>query len=192
MSITDILKFAYGPKGLPFPRPAEKPGGNPIAGEFAGSMPGQPTDRSSITGKALYEQNALGRWVFLPASLNGQPLPNPLVSINGEKSIIETDVTEVGTVFEKAFTRPYDITIICTLLNGDNSWPEAEIKRMEQLYTQGDLYTLACPLTDLFLQPQNNFLLKGISVIDMGVCDNAQVIQLNGRSNIDFELVILE
>jgi hypothetical protein len=189
LNISDLLKRVYGPRGLPFPGSPNPSLGSPVAGAFPDTVP--VTVERSQKGAPLRAQNALGRWVFLPAKLGGVDLPNPLVTISGEKSFIETDLTEVGTVFEKAFQRPYDISIICTLINAEGTWPEAEIVAMEKLYREGDLYTLECAETDIFLQPRNNFLLQKISLLDMGAVENAQVVQLDGRSNIDFELEIL-
>lgn len=188
VNINDVLKYVYGPKGLPFPKKPDTRDGNPIAGHY--NIGEQPNGQVSASGKELFGKNVLGMPVFLPATLSGIELPNPLVSISGEKAIIETDVINVGTVFEKTFTRPYDIIIICTLINAEGTWPENEIVSFEKLYAEGTLYTLNCALTDIFLEPEKNFILTKIDVIDMGQCENAQVIQLTGRSNKQFELIL--
>lgn len=188
INLNDILTTVYGVRGLPFPKKPGKVTPNVIA---TGFEPINYVENSkSKKGTSLYKQNALGAWVFLPAQLGNTELPNPLISISGEKSIIETDVVDVGTVFEKVFTKPYDITIICTLINADNTFPEDDIIAFEKLYREGDLYTLNCALTDIFLQPKDNFILTRIDLLDMMGIENAQVIQLSGRSNINFELEI--
>jgi len=187
-NISNLLKGVYGSRGLPFPGNPNESSGSPIAGSFPDHI--QVSEQRSRKGAPLWGQNVLGRPVFMPAKLRGVDLPNPLITITGEKSFIETDITEIGTVFEKTFTRPYDIVIICTLINAEGTWPEDEIIAIKKLYTEGDLYTLECAVTDIFLQPRNNFLLQKIDLMDMGAVENAQVIQLSGRSNIDFELEI--
>lgn len=188
-NVSDILRRVYGVRGLPFPANPDYAPVSPIAGEF--SAPAQPLPERTRKGTRLYGENVLGRPVFMPAKLNGVELANPLITLSGEKLILETDLVDVGTVFEKVFVRPYDITIICTLINAEGTFPEAELIEMQQLYKDGDLYTLECALTDIFLQPRNNFILNRIDVMDMAGIEDAQVIQLTGRSNVDFVLEII-
>jgi hypothetical protein len=97
----------------------------------------------------------------------------------------------VGTVLEKVFTRPYDISIICTLLGDKGQWPESKIRSMAAIWKKDDLVTLKCALTDIFLQPKENFIITRISFLDAQGAENVEVIQIDGRSNIDFELEIL-
>lgn len=199
ININKILGRVYGFRGLPFPGKLETEQRGYVADGF--TAPVQTAASRSRLGTPLWGTNSLGRPVFLPARLGGIDLPNPLISITGEKSIVETDVVNVGTVFEKVFTRPYDITIICTLLwnaytdgnNGgaalvSNSFPEAELTQMEQLYVRDAVLTLECALTDIFLQPKDNFVVKRLSILDMQGVENAQVIQIEGKSNVDFLL----
>lgn len=186
-NVSDILRRVYGYRGIAFPANPDGHQASLIATEFTGAITIPSQERIS-KGTPLWGQNVLGRSVFMPVKLGGIDLPNPLVSFSGEKAIVETDVTEIGTVFEKVFTRPYDITIICTLINEEGTWPEKEIIQIEKLYREGTLYTLECAFTDIFLQPKNNFILSKIDVMDMQGIEDAQVIQLSGRSNKDFEL----
>lgn len=186
LEVLDILKRVYGARGLAFPGKPNTEAPTLVAPEFEKSPKVSPA--RSRKGTPLYAQNALGAWMFLPARLNDIELQNPLVSIHGEKAIEETDIVGVGTVFEKVFTRPYDITIICTLINDDDVWPEDQIIQMKELWQIDDVLTLECAVTDMFLQPRNNFILKTFDLLDMQGVENSQVIQLSGRSNIDFEL----
>lgn len=188
-NVSEILRRVYGVKGLAFPANSNVAPVSPIAGDF--KMSPQETPERTRKGTRLQGENVLGRPVFMPVKLNGIELANPLVTVTGEKLIIETDVVEFGTVFEKVFIKPYDITIICTLINADGSFPENEVIEMEKLYREGDLYTLECALTDIFIQPKNNFILTRIDLMDMQGVEDAQVIQLTGRSNVDFELEII-
>lgn len=188
-NVSDILKRVYGARGLAFPAKPDDNHASVIAAEFTGAA-AIPWQERIGKGTPLWGRNVLGRAVFMPVKLGGIELPNPLISFGGEKSIIETDVVEVGTVFEKVFTRPYDITIICTLLNEEGTFPEKQVIQLEKLYREGTLYTLECALTDIFLQPKNNFILSRIDLQDMQGIEDAQVIQLSGRSNVDFQLEI--
>jgi hypothetical protein len=200
-NLNTILNRVYGVRGLPFPGKPNTETHSFVAPEFTANV--QAKKERSRLGTPLWSTNSLGRPVFLPVKIDGQELPNPLVTITGEKEIIETVIVDAGTVFEKVFTKPYDITIICTLMgsasddNGslgaaimDNTFPESQIIAMQELYVKDKLVTLECALTDIFLQPKNNFIIKSLSLLDMQGIENAQVVQITGRSNLDFELEI--
>lgn len=206
-NVFNLLSKVYGARGLPFPRPPLQGNGTAIATPFkeqplTGSgtaIAGSSNDYDPVTIDATkdglvikqYEDELLGTYVFLPATLNGQNLPNAIVIITGEKNIVETDIVDVGTVFEKVFTRPYNISIIVTLIGEKNSWPLAELKKIKDLWLVDAPLTLRCALTDIFLQPANNFILKSIAVLDNQGSENVEVMQLDGMSNIDFKLEIV-
>jgi hypothetical protein len=189
INIGDILRQVYGAKGYPFPANTNGTLPSVIAADYdSKDLPEakQTTDR----GFPLRSINNLGNPVFMPATLNGYELPNPLITITGEKAIVETDIVGVGTVFEKIYDRPYDITIICTLFGEDGQFPEKEIKELVDGWEANQVLTLECALTDFFLTAENNFVLTRISLLDMEGIEHVQVVQLDGRSNIEFELEI--
>lgn len=189
--IIDILNKVYGPKGLPFPGHPKEGDGTAIASGFSIEVDNL-KERSDLgTPVRKYDNEDLGSYEFLPATIDGTPIENALVIITGEKSIVETDIVDVGTVFEKVFTRPYDISIICTLLGDKGQWPESKVRSMAKLWKKDDLVTLKCALTDIFLQPKNNFLITRINFLDAQGAENVEVIQIDGRSNIDFELELI-
>jgi hypothetical protein len=190
VNVIQVLNRVYGVRGLPFPQKPSHADAPVIAGGFiTESHPAQ--QRSSVgTPVKKYSNQDLGQYEFLPATINGIAIPNALVMISGEKSIVETDIVDVGTVFEKVFTRPYDITIIATL-TGDNQWPELELKQLVDLWKKDDLVTLKCALTDLFIQDKNNLVLTAIAMLDAEGSETTEVIQFTGRSNIDFELELI-
>jgi hypothetical protein len=187
-NVFNILNRVFGVRGLPFPGKPNEEDNKLIADDFVFEV--KEENHRSKKGTPLYAQNALGRWMFLPAKLDGVLLQNAIVSFNGEKEVVETNLIDAGTVFEKVFTRPYDITIICTLIQENDEWPEEQLIEMYNVWKKDDVLTLECPLTDIFLQPRNNFILKSFNLLDMYGVENAQVIQLTGRSNVDFELEI--
>jgi len=188
--LNSILRTVYGVRGLPFPG---KPADDQLIDTGFGfeSVQSYPNERSKL-GTPLRGINALGRPVFMPATLDGLELQNPLITISGEKSIVETDVVNVGTVFEKVFDRPYAITIIVTLINSDDTFPEDQITELVKKWKINDVLTLQCGITDFFLQTESNFILKKIDMLDMQGIENCQVVQLSGSSNIDFKLEIVE
>lgn len=190
VNVFDILRNIYGPKGLPFPTHAETDPSGVIAGGF--NVESNDTAKRSITGTPIkkFDSEDLGRYVFLPVNIDGIELPNPVVIISGEKEIVETTIVNVGTVFERAFTKPYDITIITTLMGQDGEWPEVELKELVKLWKKDDVVTMKCALTDIFLQSENNLVITKISLLDAQGAENVEVLQLDGRSNIDFELIL--
>jgi hypothetical protein len=192
VNLFGVLSQIYGAKGIPFPNPPKQ--GNPsMIAEGFGTIEMPSDTKVGSDGDVIrrYTDEVLGNYEFLPTTINGIEIPNAIVLITGEKKIIEEDVVDVGTVFEKAFVRPYDITIISTLYGYDGQWPEADYKRMARLYKENDLVTLKCASTNIFLEPENNFLIQRIEVLDSRGSENVEVIQFTGRSNKSFELEIL-
>lgn len=207
LNVIDVLSKVYGPKGLPFP-------GNPTKGEGHGIGPaftdlntsegnaiasgygeikiiGNGRDNSNGTPVKKFTDDSLGRYTFMPVYIDGIELPNALLIITGEKKFVETDIIEVGTVFEKVFTRPYDISIIVTLVGEDGDWPQDDVSTMVKLWKKDDLVTLKSAVTDFYLQAKNNFLIGKVTHMDAQGGENVEIIQFDGRSNVDFELEIL-
>lgn len=185
--VSRILGQVYGVRGLPFPQKPTVDNGNPIADAFP-ELPEIADKRFSQMGTRMWGKNVLGRPVFMPAKIDGLELPNPLITITGEKEIVETVLVDVGTVFERVFTRPYNVSIILTLIAENDVWPEAQVREIVALWKKDDVVTIDCVLTDLFLKYRDNLIITNISLLDMQGVENAQVIEINGRSNIEFEL----
>jgi len=205
VNVFSILQKVYGARGIPFPKPPKDNSPSKIAPSgdvVVSSLPvvGRPGEYESpainerATGGSLirkFEDELLGTYHFLPATINDVELPNAVVIISGEKEIVQTDIVDVGTVFEKVFTRPYDVSIIVTLIGENGNWVEDKLKTIRDLYLIDEVVTLKCALTDIFLQKQNNFIISKINVLDNQGSENVEVIQIDGMSNIDFELEIL-
>jgi hypothetical protein len=190
INVFDILNKVYGPKGLPFPSHADTDARGVIAAGF--SVENNYTAKRSRTGTPIkkFDSEDLGRYVFLPVSFDGWDMPNPVVIISGEKEIVETNIVNVGTVFEKVFIKPYTISIIGTLVGIDGEWPESELREAIKIWKKDDLVTLKCALTDLFIQSENNYVITNIQLLDAQGAENVEVLQIDGKSNIDFELTI--
>lgn len=215
VNVIDVLSKVYGARGLPFPGHPLRGEGSKIAEGFnqldrtegsaiAGGFDEIFTNKGEFNGTKgtpikRYTDESLGQYEFLPVMIDDYEIPNSLLIITGEKEFIETDVIGVldkdgnavgGTVFEKAFTRPYDISIIATLIGVDGTYPEGDLIEVIRLWKKDEVVTLKCALTDLYLPPTNNFLIKKISHLDAAGAENVEVIQIDGRSNVEFELVI--
>jgi hypothetical protein len=201
VDVFNILQKVYGARGLPFPQPPNKGNGTAIA--TTGHVTPHDINNVSTTGSLIrkYDDDLLGSYQFLPAYIEWTnektkittktDLPNAVVMISGEKSIEETDIVGVGTVFEKVFTRPYSITIICTLIGENGNWPESKIKELCAMWEQDMVVTLKCALTNLFIDKGNNFIIQKMEIMDNQGSENVEVIQFTGMSNIYFELELL-
>lgn len=206
INVLNALRLIYGPKGMPFP-------GNPTPGEGSGigaafteldtkegTGIGGGFGEIKLVGKGRGEGNArtpvkkftdelLGSYDFMPVTIDGVELPNALIRISGEYRIIETDILEVGTVTELAFMRPYSVTVIATVIGDDGEWPD--LSAYVDLWKKGDLATLKSAVSDYYLQKDDNFLITNITHLDAQGGENVEVLQIDGRSNVDFELEIL-
>jgi hypothetical protein len=190
LDINYILATVYGKTGLPFPGSPSGFQANPVAEPFSENPAVVKKDRS-LFDKPLYRDNVLGRPEFLPATLENIALPNSLVTITGQKTIVETPMVGAdGSVKEIINIQDYRIKIICTEIYPDNTWPENILHTIYGLYRENKTLTLQCPLTDIFLQAKDNVVITSISLPDMMGIENAQVFELNMVSDTYFELEI--
>jgi hypothetical protein len=192
INVFDILNKVYGPKGIPFPSHADTEPHGLIGSGF--KLTNKDTAKRDHVGTAIkqFDSEDLGTYTFLPAVLDGLNLPNPVVIISGEKEIVETNIVNVGTVFERVFIKPYSISIIATLVGKDGEWPETELRNVVDVWKKDDVLTLRCALTNVFLKSENNFVVTNIQLLDAQGAENVEVVQIDGRSNIDFELTIVK
>ncbi len=83
-------------------------------------------------------------------------LPFPIVSITGEKKIVQTQMTErVGTVKERIALEDYIITIKGMAISTSNEFPETDVAALRSLYEINAPVSINCPLTDIFLLRHN-------------------------------------
>lgn len=186
-NVADIVRNITGIQGLPFPLPPKEETGNPIAESFP-ELPVMPEAQRSQLGTPMWGINVLGRPVFMPAKIDGIDLPNPLVTVSGSKEIKETVLVDVGTVFERVFTNPYNISIIMTLIAADGQWPEDQFRQIIDLWKKDDVVTFECAITDLLIPYRDNLVINSIDLPDMQGVENVQIIRINARSNQQFEL----
>lgn len=198
INVFNILQKIYGARGIPFPLPPKKGDGTAIEkeGKYSAPLVEDVSETGSLIRK--YDDQLLGSYQFLPASIDWitkeganvtTELPNALILVSGEKRIEETDIVDVGTVFEKVFTRPYQVTIICTIIGENGNWPQRQLRELKNVYHDSSVVTLRSALTDIFLEPIiGNFIIQRIDLLDSQGSENVEVIQINGSSNIQFEL----
>ncbi len=189
-----IRGMILGTIGLPFPMPITDKTSVIVNHDFPNTLPSNP-DKYSLKGSfqsPLYKMSALGVPMFLPATLDGVELENPIITITGRKKIVETEMTGFdGSVKEIINLQDYAIKINCTLVAEPGSiWVEQPIIELKELYKKNKALTLRCALTDLFLQPKNNVVITGFNLPDMQGIENAQVVELDMLSDKYFELEI--
>ncbi|MDY0102830.1 MAG: DUF6046 domain-containing protein [Lentimicrobium sp.] len=186
-----ILATVYGRTGIPFPALPVEGSNGMVADEYSQNL-NREIQKVSKYGKALYGTNLLGRPVFLPAILDGLELQNPVVSITGKKTIVETPmVGGNGTVKEIINIQDYSIKIICTDMRPDNLWPEDGLHAVKELWAKNKALTLECALTDVFLQAKDNVVITGITLPEMMGIEYAQVYEINLVSDFYFELELI-
>ncbi len=189
----NILKIAKGVVGLPFPQNLKDESRGMVAAEFPNQINYvNKYEMKSKRGKPLYKQNALGAWIFMPCYLNGIELPNAFINISGQKTIVETPMTDFeGTVKEIINNQDYNIKLIFTAINSDGSYPEEWLYTVRELYKLKQILTLDCAVSDAFIQPKDNVVITSLNVAEMQGIENAQVFELNLKSDTYMELEIL-
>lgn len=162
---------------------------NPIADGFT-----SPEDNSlgrSKLGENYWLDNLLGRPVFMPVRLGGILLPNPLVSISGSKTIVETAIAgRDGTVKEIISTNDYSIKVKCYVKDNTDLYPEDLVRKIVNLYKSNKVLTIECVLTDFFLQPKDNCVITDINIPEYEGLETMEVIELSLKSNRTFEILI--
>ena len=144
---------------------------------------------TSLTGT-----NVLGQRVFMPAFIaledgSQHEIQCPLITISGQKTIVETSlVNQPGTVKEFINIQDYSIRIVSTIINRYGTYPEGVVYEFAKLIAINKVLTLKCALTDLFLQAKDNVVVTGFNTPDMQGIINAQVLEINLKSNWYYEL----
>ncbi len=212
-NVFNILQKVYGARGLPFPQKPDVQEDDTIV--TISDKPDVQEDDTIVSGFNIYKQEdeninvdgtpiriysdkLLGKYEYMPVTIDDMPIPNAIIMISGEKEFIETNIVGAidgngqirgATVFEKAFTKPYDITVIATMIGENNKeFPLEVFKEMVSLWQKDTVVTVKCALTNFFLEKTNNALIKKIAVLDNAGAENVEIIQIDLRSNIEFEL----
>lgn len=179
-----ILLSVLGYKGLPFP------------GAFIPSKE-TPDTREVKTlsdkGSVLRKKDLQGRWYFMPVVFSHKgkeyEIPNAVVSITGKKNIVETSmVGRKGTVKELISLDDYEITIAGAVT--DTDFPESGLSTLNELYNINEAVTLKCALTDIFLEEEDNVVIKSMNYSEMRGMENVQLFTISLLTDQSFELII--
>ena len=165
LSLVDLHKKAFGVSPEAF-----KPNFPKTYGEVEGMR-----TATGMGGSPYYEDGRNGK-VFMPVTISfededqvayggagsesnsGQKpnkswqLPNPVVSVESKKHIINTALTERrGTVKEMINTSDYEITIRGLIIGPTHDFPEDQMAMLRDAYEQNKPVSIASAVTDIFL-----------------------------------------
>lgn len=139
---------------------------------------------STDSGAPLYDTDLYGREFFLPVYLsradangvtrsttdkndaNVYQLPFPVISIRGNKSIVETSLVErKGKVHEIINQDDFTISIKGIMVTDNNTFPEAMVKKLREWYELNEAFTIVSGLTDQFLQQDDKVIIKSFDMM---------------------------
>lgn len=181
--VGDILQNIIGYKGLPFPL-SLPPGKSRTAGR---------ENILSDGGSPLWKKDMQGRWYFMPVIFSHKEkeyeIPNAVISITGSKTIVETPmVGRQGTVKELINIKDYDINIAGVAMDSD--FPESQLKRLSELFKINEAVKLKCALTDIFLDEDDQVVIRSMDFVEMKGTETAQIVKMSLVSDRSFELII--
>jgi hypothetical protein len=148
-------------------------------------QPEQSTSKAEYFAKGLY-----GRSYFMPVRLGEVILPNPVIRVTNKKTIVETAmVSRIGTVKELIGQEDYRINIKGIIIMENNSYPEADIKKIHALYEQNIGFPISSPLTDIFLSEDNKVIITDITWPEITGTQNVKTYEINLVSDNPFDLI---
>lgn len=185
-----------GYKGLPYPggflppRPSGDYTGDDIDVD---TSPG--IRQELIKGTRLYKKDVLGRWYFMPITIqyNGvdYELPNAVINLSQSKKIVKTDlVNRRGSVKELISIQDYEITIAAFIKTDDGTYPEEEISRMRDIWRVNESVKLISVITDLLFEKDDNIVIESIDWPATPGVEDGQAIAIKCSTDTPFELII--
>lgn len=149
-------------------------------------QPQQSTNKIDYFAKGLY-----GRPYFMPVKLGDVELPNPVIRITNKKTIVETAmVGRTGTVKELISLEDYRINIKGIIIMEDNSYPEADIRKLHELYKQNTSFPISSALTDIFLTDDNKVVITDITWPEITGTQNVKTYEMNLVSDHPLDLIL--
>lgn len=196
-NVGEYLLSAIGYKGLPYPGawlPTKKQ--KPGTGEdytYQGEEEENSRRLYTDMGSVLRGHDAFGGMTFIPVLLSHADktydIPNAVISFTGKKTIVETSmVGRKGSVKELISVDDYEIDIQGVLL--DTDFPEAQLIRLNELYSINESVTLKCALTDTFLEEDDKVVIKSVDISDMRGTETYIGIRITLVTDKSFELTI--
>lgn len=125
---------------------------------------------TNLYGEPLYGQSdLLGQEVFCPVTIEVDGVdyffPHVVVGIDRVKTVISTDMTEIGgSVHEVISNRDFEISIRGFLIGQYEQFPDEDLKRLNDAFTYNNKVRLKSALTDIFLHANDYVLITRMSV----------------------------
>ena len=171
-AFTDVLRI----KGLVYPS----------------FMLSKANERYTPDGAPLRAQDADGRWYFMPVWLGGVEIPNAVISVTGQKTIVETPlIGRQGTVKELITLNDYSISLAGVLVGDD--YPADQVKAITELYKRSESLEIVSALTDCILGQKNvnsphTVVITGITWPEVGAVENMQGFKMSLKTDRPFNL----
>ncbi len=149
-------------------------------------------DYSSKFGSSSFRKDdALGRPYFMPAKLGDLDLGYPIIRVQGQKHIVQTQLTErKGSVIEIINQDSYKIYVRGFLIDHSGKFPEEQVFNLKELYEQNKSQPIVSALTDLFLTKDDRVVIADINFPEVTGIENIKPYELNLVSDSIFELEI--
>lgn len=107
-------------------------------------------------------ENATG-YEFMPCSIGGVVLWNPIMRCSSRKTVIDTPLVERrGAVKEIVSTDDYVITIRGTIKRPDGYWPADEIEALNEMYLRNEALPILSPRTAILLNGNEYVVITNI------------------------------
>lgn len=155
----------------------------------------------SDLGATLRKKDQYGRLYFMPVSLlhkykvggkeqtDEYEIPNAVIGYTAKKTIIETPmVGRRGSVKELINIDDYDISISGAVIGEE--WPEAELKKLTNLFNINQSLQLKSALTDLFMETEDSVIIKNMDFTEVRGAETIQMIKMSLTTDRSLELTI--
>lgn len=147
--------------------------------------------KETALGSPLWGKNKKGIFYFMPVKLGDLELPNAIISFQGKKNIIETQLIGYkGSIKELINIDSYEITIRGILIDEEISFPDEQIMDLQELWDKNESISLQCALSDIFLQEDDKVVIRSIRLPEMKGIEHAQAYEIECISDAYFELIL--
>jgi len=136
-----------------------------------------------------YQQDAIGRYYFMPVKLGEFELPYPLIRIQGRKRIVETPLTDRdGSVLEQISRDNYRIQIRGLIVDHDRRYPEDLIHQLKELFEQNKSLPIRSVLTDIFLVKNDHVVIEELILPEIKGVEHVKPYELSLIEDAVFDL----
>lgn len=145
------------------------------------------------TGTPFWSMDFEGRWYYMPVRLGDVDLHNPVMRIVSKKTIIETHMTErVGSVKEIINRQDYAIFIKGVIKRSDDTYPEEEVRLLNELYKRDEAIEIDSALTCVLLEGQDEMVVVKHLDFPYTRGEGMVLYEMELVTDIDFDLEINE